>query len=45
MPALMAWDMMGGGIDMALLPWVCDYLGIDDLDALMLDLITLRDDR
>ena len=36
---------MGGVIDHGLLPWVIDYLGIDDLDALLLDLITIRDKR
>lgn len=33
---------MGGAIDMAMLDWVAGYLGIDDLDAVMLDLIEIR---
>lgn len=36
---------MGGIIDWQALPWVCDYLGIDDLDALIFDLMQLRDHK
>lgn len=34
---------MGGGIDWPMLDWLVDYLGVDDLDALVLDLIVIRD--
>jgi len=34
--------MMGGAIDMMLLEWIASYLGIDDLDAVVLDLIEIR---
>jgi hypothetical protein len=39
----MAWNMMGGTIDWSALPWVMDYLGVDDADRLVLDLIVIRD--
>jgi hypothetical protein len=39
----MAWNLMGGAIDWAALPWVMDYLGADDADTLVLDLIVIRD--
>jgi hypothetical protein len=41
--ALLAWNLMGGTIDWQALPWVADYLGIDDLDAAILDMIVIRD--
>jgi hypothetical protein len=44
-PALLAWNLMGGAIDWQALPWVADYLGIDDLDAAILDMIVIRDDK
>jgi len=34
---------MGGLIDWMALPWVCDHLGIDDVDSVILDLIQIRD--
>ena len=34
---------MGGVIDLAFLPWVCDHLGIDDVDAVIVDMIQIRD--
>jgi hypothetical protein len=34
---------MGGVIDMAMLPWVCDHLGIDDVDSVILDMIQIRE--
>jgi len=34
---------MGGTIDWQALPWVAEYLGIDDLDAVILDLTVIRD--
>ena len=34
---------MGGLIDWDALPWVCDHLGIDDVDAVILDLIQIRE--
>ena len=34
---------MGGAIDWAALPWVVEYLGIDDLDAAILDMTVIRD--
>jgi len=39
----MAWNLMGGNIDFAMLPWICDHLGIDDMDAVILDMIQIRD--
>ena len=39
----MAWNMRGGTIDGSALPWVMDYLGVDDADRLVLDLIVIRD--
>ena len=41
--ALLAWNLMGGAIDWAALPWVAEYLGIDDLDAAILDMTVIRD--
>ncbi|HQK89326.1 MAG TPA: hypothetical protein PLU25_17015 [Acidobacteriota bacterium] len=41
--ALLAWNLMGGCIDWGALPWVADYLGIDDLDAVILDMTVIRD--
>ena len=40
--SVQAWNLMGASIDGQLLPWVVGYLGIEDVDALMLDLITIR---
>ena len=34
---------MGGAIEWPALPWVCDYLGVDDVDALILDMMQIRD--
>lgn len=41
--ALKAWNLMGGAIDWPMLDWLAGYLGVDDLDALVLDLIVIRD--
>ena len=41
--AIKAWNLMGGAIDWAALPWVAEYLGIDDLDAAILDMTVIRD--
>lgn len=41
--AVSAWNLMGGVIDMAMLPWVCDHLGIDDVDSVILDMIQIRE--
>lgn len=34
---------MGGEIDWQALDWVIGYLGIEDIDALILDMIVIRD--
>jgi len=40
--AIEAWNLLGG-LDWAGLDWVVEYLGIPDRDALVLDMIELRD--
>lgn len=37
-----AWNLLGGVLDWAGVEWVAAYLGVDDVDALILDLIELR---
>lgn len=39
--AVQAWNLMGG-LDWNALPVVAEMLGIDDVDALIRDLITIR---
>jgi len=41
--SVLAWNLMGGTIDWAALPWVCDHLGIDDVDAVIVDMTQIRD--
>ena len=41
--SIQAWNLMAGQIDWAALPWVCDHLGIDDVDDVILDLMQIRD--
>ena len=40
--ALEAWRLLGG-LDWQGIDWVADYLGVPDKDALVLDLIMIRD--
>jgi hypothetical protein len=40
--AIAAWNMLGG-LDWAGLPIVADILGIEDVDGLIRDLITIRE--
>jgi hypothetical protein len=35
--------MMGGSIDWAALSFVCEILGVDDVEVLLYDLISIRD--
>jgi hypothetical protein len=37
------WHMMGRQIDWQALPVICDLLGVEDVEALVDDLLTVRD--
>lgn len=39
-----AWNLLGG-MDWNGVEWVAHYLGIDDTDQLILDLLTIRDNQ
>ncbi|HET8870271.1 MAG TPA: hypothetical protein VFM48_07485 [Aquabacterium sp.] len=41
--SITAWNLMGGCIDWAALPLIAEMLGINDPEALVLDLVTIRD--
>lgn len=41
--AVRAWGMMNGVLDWSSVPIVADLLGIDDIEALTSDLITVRE--
>lgn len=43
--SLKAWNLLGGMLDWMGVDWVAAYLGIDDVDGLVRDLILLRDAR
>ena len=40
--SIRAWNIMGG-IDWAALPVIAEMLGIDDIEALVLQLVAIRD--
>lgn len=41
--AVNAWNLMGGVIDWAALPVVVEMFGVDDVDSLVRDLVTIRE--
>jgi hypothetical protein len=41
--AVKAWNLMAGQIDFSALPFVVEYLGIQDIDLLIRQLVLIRD--
>ena len=41
--AVKAWNLMGGQLDMAALSFMCELLGVHDVESFFIDLVMIRE--